>query len=406
MQDATVIKRIRRIYHTLSPEMDERMRRQWAAAEARELGWGGVTLVAQSCGLSRTTITAGLRELDLPRSRRQAESVRVRRPGGGRRPLTQTDRELIAALEQLIDPVTRGDPMSPLRWTCKSTRRLAEELTRQRHPVSAPTVAVLLRQAGYSLQANAKVREGASHPDRDAQFRHINDTVRRFLDRNEPAISVDTKKKELVGDFKNAGREWHPHGRPEQVRVHDFLDKTKGKAIPYGVYDILNNQGWVSVGIDHDTAQFAANSIRRWWREMGRRRFPRARQLLITADGGGSNGHRSRLWKVALQELADDLGLRLHVCHFPPGTSKWNKIEHRLFSFITQNWRGRPLISHQTIVSLIAATTTKSGLIVKAALDTNHYETRLKVSDAKLAQLQIKPERFHGDWNYIVSPRT
>jgi hypothetical protein len=305
----------------------------------------------------------------------------------------------------LIDPVTRGDPMSPLRWTCKSTQRLAEELTRRNHPVSAPTVAALLKQAGYSLQANAKTREGTSHPDRDAQFRHINDAVRRFLDRNAPAVSVDTKKKELVGDFKNAGREWHPQGRPEQVRVHDFLDKTQGKAIPYGVYDILNNQGWVSVGIDHDTAQFAANSIRRWWREMGRRRFPQASQLLITADGGGSNGHRSRLWKVALQELADDLGLRLKVCHFPPGTSKWNKIEHRLFSFITQNWRGRPLVSHQAIVSLIAATTTQAGLTVKAALDTNHYETRLKVSDAELGRLRIKPEPFHGDWNYIVSPR-
>jgi hypothetical protein len=405
MQDATVVERIRRMYRTLSPEMDERMRRQWAAAEARELGWGGVTLVAQASGLSRTTITAGLRELDLPPEQRQAEAVRVRRPGGGRRPLAQTHPELVTALEQLIDPVTRGDPMSPLRWTCKSTQRLAEELTRRNHPVSAPTVAVLLKQAGYSLQANAKTREGTSHPDRDAQFRHINDAVRRFLDRNAPAVSVDTKKKELVGDFKNAGREWHPQGRPEQVRVHDFLDKTQGKAIPYGVYDILNNQGWVSVGIDHDTAQFAANSIRRWWREMGRRRFPQASQLLITADGGGSNGHRSRLWKVALQELADDLGLRLKVCHFPPGTSKWNKIEHRLFSFITQNWRGRPLVSHQAIVSLIAATTTQAGLTVKAALDTNHYETRLKVSDAELGRLRIKPEPFHGDWNYIVSPR-
>lgn len=393
------------MYRTLSPEMDERMRRQWAAAEARELGWGGVTLVAQASGLSRTTITAGLRELDLPPTQRQAEAVRVRRPGGGRRPLAQTDPELVTALEQLIDPVTRGDPMSPLRWTCKSTQRLAEELTRRNHPVSAPTVAVLLKQAGYSLQANAKTREGASHPDRDAQFRHINDAVRRFLDRTEPAVSVDTKKKELVGDFKNAGREWHPQGQPEQVRVHDFLDKTKGKAIPYGVYDILNNQGWVSVGIDHDTAQFAANSIRRWWREMGRRRFPQASQLLITADGGGSNGYRSRLWKVALQELADDLGLRLKVCHFPPGTSKWNKIEHRLFSFITQNWRGRPLVSHQAIVSLIAATTTQAGLTVKAALDTNHYQTRLKVSDAELGRLHVRPEPFHGDWNYIVSPR-
>jgi hypothetical protein len=405
MQDTAVLERIRRMYHTLSPEMDERMRRQWAAAEARELGWGGVTLVAGACGLSRTTITAGLRELDLPASQRQSEAIRVRRPGGGRRPLTQTDPELVAALERLIDPATRGDPMSPLRWTCKSTRKLAEELTGQRHPVSAPTVAALLRDAGYSLQANAKTREGTSHPDRDAQFRHINDSVRRFLARDQPAISVDTKKKEWVGDFRNGGREWEPQGQPEEVRVHDFLDKTKGKAIPYGVYDILNNQGWVSVGIDHDTAQFAAHSIRTWWREMGQRRFPRATQLLITADGGGSNGYRTRLWKVALQSLANDLGLRLKVCHFPPGTSKWNKIEHRLFSFITQNWRGRPLVSHQVIVSLIAATTTRTGLVVKAALDTNQYETCIKVTDEELSRLRIKPEPFHGDWNYIVSPQ-
>ena len=389
----------------MSPEMDERMRRQWAAAEARELGWGGVRRVACACGMSRTTITAGVRELDLPAAQRQAEARRVRRPGGGRWPLTRSDPELLAALERLIDPATRGDPMSPLRWTCKSTRKLAEELTDQRHPVSATTVAALLREAGYSLQANAKTREGTSHPDRDAPFRYINKTVGRFLNRGEPAISVDAKKKELVGDFRNGGREWQPRGRPEEVRVHDFLDKTKGKAIPYGVYDILNNQGWVSVGIDHDTAQFAAHSIRRWWREMGRRRFPRASEVLITADGGGSNGYRTRLWKVALQELADDLGLRLRVCHFPPGTSKWNKIEHRLFSFITQNWRGRPLVSHQTIVSLIAATTTKAGLVVKAALDTNRYETHIKVPDEALSRLRIKPELFHGDWNYTVLPK-
>jgi hypothetical protein len=405
MQDASVSERIRRLYGTLAPEMDERMRRQWAAAEARELGWGGVTVVAKACGLSRTTITAGLRELDLPGGQRLMEAMRVRRPGGGRQPLSEKDLGLMTALERLIDPATRGDPMSPLRWTCKSTRHLARELTDERHPVSAPTVAALLRQAGYSLQANAKTREGTSHPDRDAQFRYINQTVRQFLDRNQPAVSVDTKKKELVGDFKNAGREWQPQGEPEKVRVHDFLDKTKGKAIPYGVYDILNDQGWVSVGIDHDTAQFAANSIRRWWREMGHRRFPRATRLLINADGGGSNGYRSRLWKFALQQLADDLDLPLHVCHFPPGTSKWNKIEHRLFSFITQNWRGRPLVSHQAIISLIAATTTRSGLIVKAALDTNHYEIRLKVSDEQMETLRIKPQPFHGEWNYIISPR-
>lgn len=393
------------MYRSLSVEMDERGRRQWAAAEARELGWGGVTAVAQATGLSRTTIMAGLRELELPARQREAEAARVRRPGGGRKTLTETDPALLAALEALIEPATRGDPQSPLRWTCKSTRRLADELTRQHHRIGANTVAALLRQAGYSLQANRKTREGASHPDRNAQFEHINEQVRTFLDRNQPAISVDTKKKELVGDFKNAGRKWQPVGETEDVRVHDFLDKKLGKAIPYGVYDMLNNQGWVSVGIDHDTAQFAVNSIRRWWRQMGRRRFPRAHELLITADGGGSNSHRSRLWKVSLQALADELKLKLHVCHFPPGTSKWNQIEHRLFSFITQNWRGRPLVSHQTIVNLIAGTTTKSGLVVKAALDTEQYETKIKVTDEELSRIRLTPHLFHGDWNYTLSPR-
>lgn len=405
MQYVGSIERIRRKYRALRVEMDERARRQWAAAEARDLGWGGVTAVAQATGLSRTTVTAGLRELALPAVQRAAEATRVRRPGGGRRLLTETDPGLLTALEALIEPATRGDPQSPLRWTCKSIRRLADELTHLHHPVGANTVAALLRQAGYSLQANRKTREGAGHPDRNAQFEHINGQVREFLDRNEPAISVDAKKKELVGDFKNAGREWRPQGEPEEVRVHDFLDQTLGKAIPYGVYDILNNQGWVSVGIDHDTAQFAVNSIRTWWKRMGRRRFPRATRLLITADGGGSNSPRSRLWKVALQELADELGIRLMVCHFPPGTSKWNKIEHRLFSFITQNWRGRPLVSHQAIVNLIAATTTKTGLIVKAALDNHTYDTAIKVTDEQLAKLKLIPHPFHGEWNYTLSPR-
>lgn len=405
MQDAELIVRIGRKYRALAPELDERRRRQWAAAEASELGWGGVTAVAQATGLSRTTITAGVKELALPTQQREAEAMRVRDPGGGRRPITETDPQLLAALEALIEPATRGDPESPLRWTCKSIRRLAEELGRENHPVGANTVAKLLRQAGYSLQANRKTREGGSHPDRNAQFEHINASVKRFLRRGQPAISVDTKKKELVGDFKNAGREWHPQGAPEQVRVYDFLIKELGKAIPYGVYDMLHNQGWVSVGINHDTAQFAANSIRRWWSAMGQERFPRAKELLITADGGGSNSHRSRLWKVSLQELADELGLRLFVCHFPPGTSKWNKIEHRLFSFITQNWRGKPLVNHQTIVNLIAATTTRTGLTVKAALDTNHYETKIKVSDEQLERLRLKRHRFHGEWNYTLSPR-
>lgn len=405
MADAQTVKSIRRKFRALRPGMDERLRRQWAAAEARELGRGGVTAVARATGLSRTTITAGCHELDLPVRQREQGAARVRRPGGGRRRLAETDPELLTALEALVEPVTRGDPESPLRWTCKSTAKLAAELTRQQHPVSDRTVAALLIRAGYSLQANRKTREGASHPDRNAQFEYLNASVKRFDRRGQPAISVDTKKKELVGDFKNGGREWRPAGKPEEVRVHDFQDKTLGKAIPYGVYDIVNNQGWVNVGIDHDTAQFAANSIRNWWREMGQRRFPRASELLITADGGGSNSSRSRLWKLALQGLADDLGMKLFVCHFPPGTSKWNKIEHRMFSFITQNWRGKPLVSHQAIVNLIAGTTTRTGLIVKAALDTRHYDTKIKVSDADLAQLRLKRHEFHGEWNYTISPR-
>jgi hypothetical protein len=404
MQDALIAERIRRAYQALLPEMDERMRRQWAAAEARALGWGGVTAVSRSTGLSRVTITGGLAELDLPAEERLIESRRVRRPGGGRPPLTESDPQLLAALESLIEPMTRGDPESALRWTCKSTRRLADELTRQGHSVGRGTVAMLLHAAGYSLQANRKTREGLSHPDRDAQFRYIDRMVRDRLRRGQPAVSVDTKKKELVGDFKNNGREWRPQGEPEPVRVHDFVDKALGKVIPYGVYDICNDQGWVSVGIDHDTAQFAANSIRRWWARMGCRRFRHAGELLITADGGG-NGSRCRLWKVCLQGLADDVGMRLVVCHFPPGTSKWNKIEHRLFSFITQNWRGRPLISREAVVSLIASTTTRTGLLVKAALDTNHYDTAIKVSDDELGHLKLNPHRFHGDWNYTINPR-
>src|SRR5262245_40429164 len=386
--------------------MDERMRRHWAAAEAAELGWGGVSAVAAATGLSRTTLTAGLHEL-----RHRAEhpdaptSPRIRRPGGGPKRLTETDPGLLLALEALVDPVTRGAPDSPLRWTCKSTRRLADELTRQGHPVCPRTVAALLTGAGYSLQANRKTREGGTHPDRNAQFEYINAQVTALQRRGQPVVSVDTKKKERVGDFKNAGREWQPAGRPEEVRVHDFQDKELGKAIPYGVYDITHNQGWVSVGIDHDTAHFAARSIRRWWEEMGVLRFPRAEELLITADGGGSNSHRSRLWKVALQGLADNIGLKLTVCHVPPGTSKWNKVEHRLFCFITNNWRGQPLLSHQVVVNLIASTTTDKGLIVKAAVDEAKYETGIKVSDVEMATLALTPAKFHGDWNYTIKPR-
>jgi hypothetical protein len=404
MQDALVIERIRRKFSTLAPVLDERSRRQWAAAEALELAWGGVTSVAAATGLSRTTIAAGIADLQ-----RQADgaapSPGIRRPGGGRKHLIDTDLTLWEAVDALIDPVTRGDPESPLRWTCKSTRRLAAELTRQGHPICDRTVAAVLVEMGYSLQANRKTREGGQHPDRNAQFDYINTHVRRLQKRGQPVVSVDTKKKELLGDFKNPGQEWQPQGQPEEVRVHDFQDPALGKAIPYGVYDVANNQGWVSVGIDHDTAHFAARTIRRWYEDMGSQRFPRARELLITADGGGSNSSRSRLWKVALQELADQIGLTLRVCHFPPGTSKWNKIEHRLFSFITKNWRGKPLLSQQAIVNLIASTTTTTGLLVRAALDTNHYETGIKVSDEELAKVSLRPATFHGEWNYTISPR-
>ena len=405
MHDAKTIAGIRQKFVALSPVMDERMRRQWAACEATGLGWGGVTAVAEATGLAWNTIKAGMRELE-QRAEHPDEPVedRIRHVGGGRKRLTQTDPQLLQALESLVDPVTRGHPESPLRWTCKSTTKLAEELTRQKHPVTDRTVATLLKQAGYSLQANRKTREGNQHPDRNAQFEHINQQVITFHRQRQPVISVDTKKKELVGDFRNGGTEWQPKGTPEEVRVHDFKDKQLGKAIPYGVYDLASNEGWVSVGITHDTARFATASIGRWWNEMGAARFARARKLMITADGGGSNSSRNRLWKIALQELADEIALPLHICHFPPGTSKWNKIEHRMFCFITNNWRGRPLTSVQTIVELISNTTTDAGLIVRAALDEAEYETGIKVSDEQLAQVKMKRSDFHGDWNYAIRP--
>jgi hypothetical protein len=382
--------------------MNERLRRQWAAAEATALGWGGISAVVAATGLSHNTIDRGIREL--ARRLQSVPADGIRRKGGGRKPITESDPSIGRALEDLVEPGSRGDPQSPLRWTCKSTRRLAEQLRRQGHRVGERTVARLLIDAGFSLQSNRKTREGGHHPDRDAQFQHINDRVLAFQRRGQPVISVDTKKKELVGNFKNFGREWRRAGQPLQVRVHDFIDRDKGRAIPYGVFDLTNNQGWVSVGIDHDTASFAAEAIARWWHRMGRKRFPKARQLLITADGGGSNGSRCRLWKVALQQLADRIGLDLSVCHFPPGTSKWNKIEHRLFCHITQNWRGKPLVSHQVIVNLIAGTTTRAGLRVHAELDTQRYPTGIKVSDAELAQVRIKKDDFHGDWNYKIIP--
>jgi hypothetical protein len=406
-QDTAIIKRIGRKYRSLADLMDERMRRQWAATEASDLGWGGVTSVALATGLARNTIMAGARELEQRRTHsKEVVSLRIRAPGGGRKTLNEGDPGLQSALDALVDPATRGHPESPLRWTCKSTRTLADELCRQNHPVSDRTVAALLKAAGYSLQANRKTREGSSHEDRNAQFEYINRRVLSFQKQGEPVVSIDTKKKELVGEFKNGGQEWEPQGKPVEVKMHDFPEKNVGKAIPYGVYDLASNEGWVSVGIDHDTAQFATASVRRWWQEMGSARFPRATQLMITADGGGSNGSRNRLWKIALQALAEELELRLEICHFPPGTSKWNKIEHRLFSFITKNWRGRPLTSYQVIVNLIAHTTTQAGLVVKAALDQARYETGIVVSDEELARVKMIPAKFHGEWNYRIYPKT
>jgi transposase len=391
-------------YRALSHCLDERALRLWAAVEARSLGRGGVSDVARATELSRTTIHAGLKELETPQPRAQG-AERSRLPGGGRKPLVRKDPQLLGDLERLVEPTTRGDPESPLRWTCKSTTRLAEELNRWVHRVSQRTVCDLLAELGYSLQSTRKTREGAQHPDRDAQFHHIAQEVQRFQRQGEPVISVDTKKKELVGDFENKGQEWHPYGEPADVRVHDFVDKKLGKVAPYGVYDLAANEGWVSVGIDHDTAEFAGESIRRWWREMGRLRYPQARRLLITADGGGSNGSRVRLWKVTLQKLADELGLEISVCHFPPGTSKWNKIEHRMFCHISQNWRGRPLTSRQVVVNLIGATSTKEGLSIRAELDMRRYASGIKVTNAEMQTLALKKDNFHGEWNYSISPR-
>jgi DDE family transposase len=404
-RDLTVI--MYKKFALLRPLMNERLRRQWAACETLTLARGGVTLVAQATGLARTTIWAGRRELRHP-AERPPEALppeRIRSPGGGRHLAEDDDPTLIRDLEALVDATTRGDPQSPLRWTCKSTRNLAAELNARGHHVSHVTVAALLHDLGYSLQANRKTREGKDHPDRDAQFEHINRQVRACQRQGQPVVSVDAKKKELVGDFKNPGREWHRRGHPDEVRAKDFPDAELGKVIPEGVYDLTHNEGWVSVGIDHDTADFAAESIRRWWREMGQPLYPRATKLLLTADAGGSNGYRSRLWKVALQRLADDLGLRIAVCHFPPGTSKWNKIEHRMFCHITKNWRGKPLSSRAVVVNLIGNTKTRAGLRIRAELDTNAYPTGIEVSDEELAAVHIVRDRFHGDWNYTITPQ-
>jgi Rhodopirellula transposase DDE domain len=405
MRDQAIVRQIAAKYRALGELMDERVRRQWAAAEAQAYGWGGLQAVSVAIGMSANTIRKGLGELAARKQNPEAPlGTRLRREGGGRKRCSETDPRLIETLERLVEPVTRGDPMSPLRWTCKSTSNLAEALTRRGHRVSARTVGRLLSAGGYSLQSNRKTKEGGSHPDRNAQFEHINVMVKAFQHRGQPVISVDTKKKELIGEFRNAGREWRPKGAPEEVKVHDFVDPESGKAIPYGVYDLSENKGWVSVGIDHDTARFAGEAIRRWWKKMGSKRYRNARELLVTADGGGSNGSRCRLWKVALQELATKLQMPIHVCHFPPGTSKWNKIEHRMFCHITQNWRGRPLVSHEVIIQLINNTRTKAGLKIRAELDTGRYPTGIKVSDEELAALKLRPAKFHGDWNYALLP--
>jgi hypothetical protein len=392
---------IRQRYEALSPVLDERGRRRFAAAEATAAGLGGIRAVNRATGIARSTIGRGLREL---RTGETPDVARVRRVGGGRKPVSETDPSLLDDLRGLVEPQTRGDPQSPLLWTSKSLRKLSQSLCDMGHKIGRTLVGELLHKLNYRLQANRKTREGSHHPDRDAQFHYINDRVKEALAAGEPAISVDTKKKELVGDFKNAGREWRPKGSPEEVRVHDFVIPELGRAVPYGVYDIAGNAGWVSVGIDHDTAAFAINAIRSWWKLMGGKRYPNAHSLTITADGGGSNGSRVRLWKIELQKLADELGIPITVCHLPPGTSKWNKIEHRLFSFITGNWHGKPLVSHQVIVQLIAATTTKAGLTVRCQLDRNSYPAGIKVSDAQMRAINLARHDFHGEWNYTVSP--
>jgi len=382
--------------------LDERARRAVVASEAVAIGWGGITAVARATGLSRTVIQQGIKELSgtVP----VAAPGRVRRPGGGRKTTVEKDPGVQADLERLVEPVTRGDPESPLRWTSKSVRKLASELRAQGHRVSHAWVAGMLRAQGYSLQGNRKTREGDDHPDRDAQFAYINAAADAYLAAGDPVLSVDTKKKEWVGDFKNGGREWRPKGEPEEGRMHDFPIRGLGRVSPSGVYDLAANAGWVNVGIDHDTAAFAVESIRRWWDRAGRDRYPPAGRLLLTADGGGSNGSRVRLWKWELQRLADETGLEITVCHFPPGTSKWNKIEHRLFSFITQHWRGTPLVSDAVILSLIAATTTDTGLSVESYLDTNTYPTKVKVSAEEMGTIHLRPDAFHGEWNYTILP--
>lgn len=394
-------------YERIRPFLDERGRRIWAANEAIRFGRGGIRAVAEVLGMSQMTVIAGVKELKTsPHQGSEEMARRQRRRGGGRKAITSKYPDIVQVIEEIVDPSTRGDPMAPLKWTCKSLENIREELSKSGYKVSCPTIGTILReQLEYSLQGLKKTKEGSSHEDRNAQFEFLNRKCREFQERGQPVISVDTKKKELVGDFKNGGREWRPKGKPEEVRGHDFEDKELGKAIPYGIYDIGRNQGWVSVGIDHDTAEFAVHSIGSWWRQMGQKAYPAATELMISADAGGSNGYRTRLWKRELQRLADETELKITVCHLPPGTSKWNKIEHRMFCHITQNWRGRPLVSLDTIVNLIADTRTTKGLTIDSALDQNIYEKGIKVSDEEMAQLNITRDKFHGEWNYCFQPR-
>lgn len=406
MFDNQVIEKIRDKYEKLLPYLNEKTRRIWAGIEAKSLGWGGITQVSRATGLSRTTIQKGIRSLEESRSGKTAnKSPRIRAQGGGRKLLEEQDAMLLVALESLIEPMTLGAPESVLKWTSKSVVKLADALNLGGHRISPKSVYNLLVTLGYSLQSNRKTRDGSSHVDRDQQFLYISQLVKDFQSQNEPVISVDTKKKELIGNFKNPGTEWYPKEEPVEVRIHDFVDPQLGKAIPYGIYDLTFNQGCVNVGIDHDTAEFAVESIRHWWYSMGQPLYPKSQHLLITADCGGSNGYRTRLWKLKLQELATEMGKTIHVCHFPPGTSKWNKIEHRLFSHITQNWRGRPLTSLQVVINLIRNTRTKTGLEVQARLDQNLYPTGIKVTDKQLNDIVIERNSFHGEWNYIIKPQ-
>lgn len=398
-------KIIRIKFESLKTDLDERSRRRWAAIEARAIGRGGISVVSASTGMSSQTIRRGLAEIKDPSEQAVRNGVRrIRIPGGGRKPITYHDPTLLQDLDALVDPTARGDPTTPLRWTCKSVRQLEKELHRQGHRIGRQKINDLLHDLKYSLQGNRKVKEGSSHPDRNTQFKYINAQVKAFQQRNQPVISIDAKKKERIGDFKNNGQEWRPKGDPELVRVYDFEDKELGKGIPYGVYDQTANVGWVSVGVDHDTAEFAGATILQWWQQMGSKEYPYATELLITADGGGSNSSRTRLWKVVLQRLADQTNLKISVCHFPPGTSKWNKIEHRLFAFITKNWRGKPLVSHEVMVNLIGNTTTEKGLRIHAVLDKNQYPTGKKVSDQEIEGINIQRADFHGEWNYSILP--